>query len=76
MHLIITAFDGELQNGIRDFKKFTPPGAIPIVVYGESEEVLIPKIESIIEHYKIFNLKNTCVLERDYDLRNLFFAKI
>ncbi|RTY84773.1 hypothetical protein EKL99_01900 [Flavobacterium sp. ZB4P23] len=55
--------------------KGTPPVARPIVVYGESEEVLIPKIESIIEHYKIFDLKNTCILERDYNLRNLLSRK-
>ena len=27
IHLIVTAFEGELQNVIRDFKKYTPSGA-------------------------------------------------
>lgn len=51
--------------------KGSPPGARPIVVYGESEAILVPKLVSIIDHYKIFDLKNTCILERDYDLKNL-----
>ena len=55
--------------------KGAPPGARPIVVYGESEEALILKLESIIEHYKIFDLKSTCILERDYNLRNLLSAR-
>lgn len=51
--------------------KGAPPGARPIVVYGEKQEDLIPKLENIIGHYKIFDLKNTCILERDYTLKNL-----
>jgi REP element-mobilizing transposase RayT len=36
IHLIVTAFDGELQNVIRDFKKFTAKRLIEAIKYPES----------------------------------------
>ena len=50
--------------------KGSPPGARPIVVYGETLEQLVPKLESAFNQYKIFDLQNNCILERDYQLQN------
>ncbi|MFN3753983.1 UvrD-helicase domain-containing protein [Flavobacterium sp.] len=51
--------------------KGSPPGARPIVVYGENLDQLTDKLESTIKHYSIFDLRNICILERDYQLKNL-----
>jgi hypothetical protein len=55
--------------------KGSPPGARPIVVYGETSEQLTLKLESVFNEYKIFDLQNNCILERDNVLRNALRAK-
>lgn len=48
--------------------KGSPPGARPIVVYGETAEQLVSKLKNVFNEYKVFDLKNNCILERDYPL--------
>lgn len=55
--------------------KGSPPGARPIVVYGENSDQLVEKLVAIFNEYKIFDLKNNCILERDYPLKNALTAK-
>jgi DNA helicase II / ATP-dependent DNA helicase PcrA len=55
--------------------KGSPPGARPIVVYGETAEQLVSKLENVFNEYKVFDLKNNCILERDYPLKNALTAK-
>lgn len=51
--------------------KGAPPGARPIVVYSENSEQSAIKISEILNSYSIYDLKNKCILERDYELKNL-----
>ena len=55
--------------------KGSPPGARPIVVYANSTEELVTKLEHVFNEYKIFDLQNNCILERDYTLKNALTAK-
>lgn len=50
--------------------KGAPPGARPILVYSENYEQSTIKISEILNSYNIYDLKNKCILERDYDLKN------
>jgi len=49
--------------------KGSPPGARPIVVYGQDFKSIAPKIKQVFETYKIYDLKNITILERDKDLQ-------
>lgn len=55
--------------------KGSPPGARPIVVYDENADQLIEKLVGIFNEYKIFDLRNNCILERDYHLKDALTAK-
>lgn len=55
--------------------KGSPPGARPIVVYTNSTEELVTKLEHVFNEYKIFDLQNNCILERDHMLKNALIAK-
>jgi DNA helicase-2/ATP-dependent DNA helicase PcrA len=50
--------------------KGSPPGARPIVVYAENKEQLENKLEAVLNSYDIYDLKNKCILEREYTLKN------
>jgi DNA helicase-2/ATP-dependent DNA helicase PcrA len=50
--------------------KNSPPGARPIVVYATDLKSLLRKIQSIFETYKIYDLKNITILEKDRELYN------
>ena len=45
--------------------KGSPPGSRPIIVYGESLEIIATKIKAIFECYKIYDLKQITILEKD-----------
>jgi len=50
--------------------KGSPPGARPIVVYGKNETDITTKILAIIEQYDLFDLRESCILEKDERLQN------
>ena len=50
--------------------KGSPPGARPIVVYAENMNQLENKLVDVLDNYDIYDLKNKCILERDYTLKN------
>ena len=50
--------------------KSSPPGSRPIIVYAENNQKLAVKIKSIFNEYKIYDLKQITILERDIDLKN------
>ena len=66
IHLIVTAFDGELQNVIRDFKKFTSKKLIEVIKeYPESRrEWLLRKFS--FEAQKTGRAKNYKVWQDDF----------
>ena len=45
--------------------KNAPPGARPIVVYGSTEESLASKIAAIIDAYKVYDIHQSTILEKD-----------
>lgn len=49
--------------------KGAPPGARPIIVYAENIEQQVLKINEIIDCYKIYDLKNKSILEKDYNFQ-------
>jgi len=55
--------------------KGSPPGARPIVVYADNQEQLENKLINILNFYSIYDLKNKCILEKDYTLTNNLFKK-
>lgn len=55
--------------------KGSPPGARPIVVYADNEEQIENKLINILNFYSIYDLKNKCILEKDYTLTNNLFKK-
>ena len=48
--------------------KNSPPGARPIIVFAENTTEMAKKVNAIFEIYKIFDLKNMVILERDKEL--------
>ncbi len=65
---IVEKFDGdEGVNGISPYKA-SPPGARPIVVYASTVFEIAEKIKNIFTTYSIFDLKMSCILEKDLDL--------
>jgi len=55
--------------------KGSPPGARPVVVYGDDAEGLAEKIEKIFHVYKIYDLKKVTILEKDNELCNAIARK-
>jgi hypothetical protein len=49
--------------------KGSPPGARPIVVYGQDYQQVAPKIKQIFDCFKIYDLKKITILERDKELQ-------
>lgn len=67
---IIEKFNGEEGvNGISPYKA-SPPGARPVVVYAPTLVEIGEKIKNIFATYKIYDLKKTCILEKDIELCN------
>ncbi|WP_417371235.1 UvrD-helicase domain-containing protein [Gelidibacter japonicus] len=58
--------------------KGSPPGARPIIVYAENEEVMSNKVLHIVDSFNLFDIidlrespiRNITILEKDYGLRN------
>src|SRR5690606_12069640 len=66
---INTRFNEEKAASIITPYKGSPPGARPIVVYGQSYIEVADKIKSIFKSYKIFDLDKVTILEKDEPLR-------
>ncbi|WP_419802134.1 UvrD-helicase domain-containing protein [Mucilaginibacter sp.] len=67
---IVSRFgNDEGVTGITPYKG-SPPGARPILVYGEDTNDLAEKICKIFNVYKIYDLKKATILEKDRELCN------
>lgn len=66
---INTRFNEEKAASIITPYKGSPPGARPIVVYGQSYTEVADKIKNIFKSYKIFDLDKVTILEKDEPLR-------
>jgi DNA helicase-2/ATP-dependent DNA helicase PcrA len=55
--------------------KGSPPGARPIIVFGNSTNELADKVLEIFKTYKIYDLENITVLEKDIELLNQLKTK-
>ncbi|RZS97159.1 UvrD-helicase domain-containing protein [Cecembia calidifontis] len=54
--------------------KGSPPGARPIVVYGQDYQQVAPKIKQIFDYYKIYDLHKITILERDKELQREIYG--
>ncbi len=62
--IVETFSNEEGVNSITPYKA-SPPGARPIVVYGETVEGIGKKLKDVFQTYKIYDLKKVCILEKD-----------
>jgi len=55
------------EDGVNEISPYkgSPPGARPIIVYADSYQKLALKIKLIFDIYKVYDLKNITVLEKD-----------
>lgn len=55
------------EEGVNEISPYkgSPPGARPIIVYADSLQELTPKIQTIFNTYKVYDLKHITVLEKD-----------
>lgn len=65
---INTRFNEEKAASIITPYKGSPPGARPIVVFGNSTTELADKVIEIFKTYKIYNLRHITILEKDLEL--------
>lgn len=61
-------FNEEKAASIITPYKGSPPGARPIIVFGNSSAELTDKVVEIFKSYKIYDLKNITILEKDTEL--------
>lgn len=61
-------FNEEKAASIITPYKGSPPGARPIIVFGNSSTELADKVVEIFKSYKIYDLKNITILEKDTEL--------
>lgn len=65
----IAEISKRIENGnVLSPYKGSPPGARPIVVYGENDNVLAKKVKSICNWYSVYGFNSISVLENDPDL--------
>ena len=72
---ITESFGGDEGASVITPYKGSPPGARPIIVYGASLQEVVLKVKEIFDCYKIYDLKQVTILEKDpaltQELRNL-----
>lgn len=58
------------EEGVNEITPYkgSPPGARPIIVYADTLEEIVIKIKAIFECYKVYDLKQITILEKDYVL--------
>ena len=62
---ISESFGGEEGTSVITPYKGSPPGARPIIVYADTLSEIVVKIKSIFDCYKIYDLKQITILEKD-----------
>lgn len=55
--------------------KGSPPGARPIVVYGQSHIEVAEKVTQIFKHYSIYDLQRVTILEKDIELQEAIIER-
>lgn len=68
-HAIVQRFGND--EGVNDITPYkgSPPGARPIVVFGQTTSELAEKVSAIFKQYKFYDLQQITILEKDLELQ-------